>query len=766
MSAKARTTFYSLAIIMVLVFSAVRPHSASADDGTPPEVTATQVTEEAQSDGGTETVPTEGVSDPQPTGEAASEPAADPAATEEAALVEGEATPEPTLDPATSGEAAPSVDVTTPTDPAQEPQPTEEAAPLPDLSAVPANTDVTVLDENGQALPLATQETADVIATSDPIWCPGSQTPTPGQNGCTQSFSSFDALLTFLSGNVDVQQAGTIYVEQGAYQGNDPNNVIDFNNYDLSNISSFDLAVTGGWNTSNNTVDPNTPSTFDGYSIIIGSSTNPWSGSLTLSNIDVTGSLNNGIELYSTTDVNVDNVRSDRNLQTGAVIRAGRNVNVRNSVFGNGDTFTARVQMAGLDIESGATTSLFSVVTNDNYTFGTNILAGGSVFISGTIDSNSTFSGNQDIFGTDVDPIFVGHGLQVTATGDIVLANVTANDNYLWGASLDAGGNISISDSVFNGNSTDQPGFIDDTGLFITGGQAVSLNNVTASENRLYGAQINVDGPVSIVDSNFNNNRGVTTIGGVTEFHGHGLQINTLSDINIQNTNANNNMLFGGELTAGGQVAIQGGSFSDTTTAPEGTVALGQGLKITSTGNTSLDQVVLNNNQTEGADIQAGGDVFLTGVTATNNGSDGILVDGTCVHVTGGTYSGNGQYGLNLGSSPLDLISSPVFSSNVAGNIFPATPVSCAPPLVTPGTSPVNNNAGAANLFAGKLALTSANSGMSSNNISLISFLANQGTAASSFGTFIGIYTYVDTKDGLQIYVLSPVSQQVAMTVP
>ena len=769
MSAKTRTAFYSLAIILVLVFSAVRPPSAYADDGTPPEVTATQTTEEAPSEGGTEAAPTEGVVDPQPTEEAASEPALDPTSTGEAVPVEGESTPEPNLDPA-AGEAAPSAEATPPTDPAQDSQPAEEAAPAPDLSAVPENTDVTVLNENGDAMPLATQEAADAIATSDPIWCPASQPPIPNQNGCTDSFQSFDELLTFLSGNTAIQGPGTIYVQQGAYEASDPNNVIDFNNYDLSNISNSDLAVTGGWNTSTNTVDATAPSTFDGYSIIIGSSANPWGGSLTISNIYVTGSPNNGIELYSALNVNVDNVRSERNAKTGAVIRAGQNVNVRNSVFGNGDTFTNRVQMAGLDIESGDTTSLFSVVTNDNYTFGTNIVAGGSVFISGTIDSNSTFSGNQDIFGTDVDPIYVGHGLQVTATGDIALANVTANDNYLWGASLDAGGDISIADSVFNGNSTDQPGFIDDTGLFITGGQDVALSNVTANENRLYGAQINVDGLVSITNSNFNNNRGVTTIDGVTEFHGHGLQVNTLSDITISNTNANNNMLFGAELTAGGQVSIQGGSFSDTTTEPDGTVALGQGLKITSTGNTSLDQVVLNNNQTEGADIQAGGDVFLTGVTATNNGTDGILVNGICVHVTGGTYSGNGQYGLNLGSSALNVITQPVFSNNTAGNIFPAAPVSCAPPVVvnppvvTPGTVPVNNCSGAENLFAGNLALASANTGMA--NTSLINFLSSSGTAAGSFGTFVGIYIYMDTPDGLQIFVLSPVSQQVAMAVP
>jgi hypothetical protein len=787
MSGKTRTTFLSLAVIMVMVFSAISPKNAYADDDKPPAPTAADVTQEATNDGGTDTQPTDAATgEAPPTVEAAStEVPVDPAATAETPIAVDATPSAPVQDPPAT-EAAPVVEETPATDPALDPQSTEEAAPSPDasiLSRVPENTEVAVLDANGESQPLATQAAADAIATSDPIWCPAAQAPTPGQNGCTQSFTSFDALLTFISGNTTYQGAGTIYVEQGAYQGSDPNNVIDFNNYNLSNIRDSDLTVQGGWNTTSNAVDSTTPSTFTGYSILIGSSGNPWGGSINIANITVSESPTNGIELYSNQNVNVDASRFERNRQTGAIIRAGENVNVRNSVFGNGDTFTFRVQMEGLDIESGQTTSLFSVVANDNYTFGTTIKAGDSVFIGGTTANNSTFSGNSDILGTDANPIFAGYGLQVTAVNDIALANVTASENYLWGAKLDTAGNISITDSVFNNNSTNQPIFIDDTGLFIMNGNEVALNNVTASGNRLYGAQINANGAVSITGSNFNDNRGQTTIGGVTTDYGHGLQVTTLSDISIGNTNANNNTLFGGQLKAGGQVIVSNSSFSNTSTDPAtSTAILGKGLEITSTGNTSLANVVLDNNQTEGADIQAGGDVFLDSVTATNNGNNGVLVNGVCVHLNGGTYSGNGQYGLNLGTSALDLITAPVFSGNGAGDIFQSTPVSCAPvlvsqppvvseppvvsgfPVLNTGTDLANNNTGSANLFSGSLA--SAGSGASSKNISLISFLTNSESTIVSFGTFIGVYTYVDTPDGLQIFALYPVTQQVAMTVP
>jgi hypothetical protein len=271
----------------------------------------------------------------------------------------------------------------------------------------------------------------------------------------------------------------------------------------------------------------------------------------------------------------------------------------------------------------------------------------------------------------------------------------------------------------------------------------------------------------------------VTTIAGVTTDYGHGLQVTTLSDIFISNTTATNNTLFGAQLTAGGEVAISDSTFSNNSTDPTSTAIVGEGLEIRSTGNTSLANVVLDNNQTVGADIQAGGHVFLDQVTATNNGTDGVLVAGTCAHVTGGQYSGNGQYGLNLSSTPLDLVSPPIFNTNGAGDIFPATPATCPPavsneppPVVPPVVIPQppvvpsgSNNTGSANLFASNLA-ASTNSGMAAGKMSLIDFLAHTKTGTSGNGIFIGMYKYVETSAGLQILAFYPETEQVAMVAP
>src|SRR6266536_2046833 len=186
MSFKPRASLLSLAIIIGLVFSAVSPTIVHADGDTTPEPTSTEVSP-------TEPAPTEVTSDPtkvaatpQPTDEVvATDPAstADPQTTEAAAPVvkatdsqSTEVTSNPdeaTATPAPTEEVAP-VDQATTTDP----QSTDAAAPdtgSSNLSDVPNNTVVTVLDTNGNAEPLVTQAAADAIATSDPIWCPGGQ---------------------------------------------------------------------------------------------------------------------------------------------------------------------------------------------------------------------------------------------------------------------------------------------------------------------------------------------------------------------------------------------------------------------------------------------------------------------------------------------------------------------------------------------------------------------------------------------------------------
>src|SRR5688572_7290220 len=67
---------------------------------------------------------------------------------------------------------------------------TEESASQEDavaelLASVPEGTDVVVVNEEGETVPLATQGAADAIEFIDPVWCPTGVTPQNGTGGCT-----------------------------------------------------------------------------------------------------------------------------------------------------------------------------------------------------------------------------------------------------------------------------------------------------------------------------------------------------------------------------------------------------------------------------------------------------------------------------------------------------------------------------------------------------------------------------------------------------
>lgn len=802
MSSKIRTFFLSFTVIAVLIFSAVGPTTVYADDGAPPNPSPTDTT----GGGSDSSDPDTDATDPQPTVEPVelvveeTPPPADPNTVEP--------TPENSTDPIAEG--------------GDQPQPTEsvppvveETAPPADtniLEQVPENTAVTVLNTEGQPQPLATQDAATAIeTTSDPIWCPATQTtPTPGANGCTISFTSFTALLTELAGNAAYQGAGTIYVQQGAYNGGE--SIIDFNAFDLSNISSSALTVQGGWNTANNTVDPASSSTLN-TSMTIGSSANPWGGSLsfsnmnfsnvangtalvlnsqqdiTLSTVNITDSLTgNGAELNAGGNVTVSNSRFQRNRNAGAVIQAGGNVSISDSTFSNPGT--NRRQITGVDITSGGSVSLFNVLANENREVGANIHAADSVSIS-----SSFFSNNRSFVTSPTgETTFFGYGLQVVTPGTISLDGVTANGNFLWGASLDADSDVTIANSIFNGNSSNTTTFIDDTGLIVRSGGNVTLDTVQANDNPMIGADIQANGTVSISNSDFSNNRGsLISSTGVVTFFGYGLQVISGGTISLDGVTASNNRLFGAHLESGSNITIANSSF-DNQSSGSATDLTGRGLEVISTGGiVTLSNVTASNNQLFGINIQAPANVFLDLVTATNNGTNGVEVDTVCTTLSGGTFTGNGEYGLFLTNSALDQSGSPVFGGNGLGDIFPANPGPC-PVAAGGGNTGGGNTGNTGNTGGGStgsgttgnpsgqsqlISLSTIGANGSSNLVGKNLGLINSGAISlnslfqgrfqlfgvstslsgnvTRVGIFTGKYAYIHSSNGLQIVLLQPV---------
>jgi hypothetical protein len=328
----------------------------------------------------------------------------------------------------------------------------------------------------------------------------------------------------------------------------------------------------------------------------------------------------------------------------------------------------------------------------------------------------------------------------------------------------------------------------------VTSGGTVSLNNVEANNNRLIGATINATGDVSVNNSRFMNNNGLTfDSAGNPKYDGDGLLVDTLGSIFINGVTATNNTQVGAHLKAGADVSISNSDFSGQTSGVA-TAQTGRGLEVISGGFVIIDHITLNNNQTFGANIQAANDVFLDTVTATGNGTNGVEVVGQCTNLflINGTYTTNGQYGLSLTNMQLTQTGTPVFGSNGVGDIFqnPGTCVFPAASLPTPPTAPVENpgstptdpTAPAAPATDSTVSTVSNSNSVSANaalgssvksssalgKMTLKSFLASSNLAGSNHGSiFVGKYVFVYSEYGVQIFVYGPdFYEHIAMVEP
>ena len=317
----------------------------------------------------------------------------------------------------------PPAEVPTAEAPPEEAPPPEEPVSLPEvLEQAPPDTQVVVVNEEGQVEPLATVEAAEILVTGDPVWCPGTQAPTPGANGCTPGYTTMAALVTELGDTTDLDTytgAGIIWVES-TYAGAD-NSEISFDQaavtptFSLSALSN--LTVQGGWNgvSGNNTIGA--APVFDVALNIVN-----WTGNVTLNNIYIDADDTYAALVVDTLgDITMDDITVTGNATgtgasldscqySGGLCAGTGNVTVTDSTF-SGNNFI------GLTVDSGGTTTLANVAANSN-------LGPDGVFIIGEDDfavthdvtvTNSTFSGNVN-----------GIGLEVIADGNVTLNNVTA----------------------------------------------------------------------------------------------------------------------------------------------------------------------------------------------------------------------------------------------------------------------------------------------------------------------------------------------------
>jgi hypothetical protein len=220
--------------------------------------------------------------------------------------------------------------------PVETEQPTEaiptEAAPLAEANIMEGNqpdgilealsdTNLVVLDENDQPIPLAMEAAADAISNSDPAWCPDGASFAAGT--CA-NYATFSDLITGLH-SIGGLTNGTVYVQEGDYLG--PETSITLDGTYLHNVGN--LTLIGGWDLT--AASPSqTGTTVFGvpFSII------NWTHDVSVQDIEIANAIGTGLTINTTGQASLENVIANNNTQDGIRIDAGNSITL-NTVQAN-----------------------------------------------------------------------------------------------------------------------------------------------------------------------------------------------------------------------------------------------------------------------------------------------------------------------------------------------------------------------------------------------------------------------------------------------
>jgi hypothetical protein len=636
MRQKYRSFLISLTILAVLMLNAVYTVPAYADDSAPPVPESSAVEEVAPLD--SDTV-------------------------------------------ATTTESAPSEDVPAADGPAPQPESTTEV-----LAQIPEDTNLVILDENGEVLPLASQDAEDVILIRDPIWCPTGVAPKPNTGGCSGSFGSLGLLV---AGFVPPAKNGTIWIEQGTDAMTGGNVVIDGAER-WAPAANFSLTLQGGW-IGGVTGSNSTPgvSLFDSAIIIVN-----WNGAVTVKDIVIDNASNandpdtGALYVQTTKNIVISNVVVSDTAGTGTegafldntASTRQASVTVKNSTFNN--------NYGGLVIQSDGAVTLTNVTANQN-----NVTGG--VYIDNAFDdAASTVSVTQGFFLQNT-----GTGLEIYSNGAIKLSQIVANGNSGNGVRASnvfatSAYPVSMSDFLTALNNGAD-------GLRVTSEGAVTLTNLTTNDNGGRGTSIDnqdsvLPAKVTISGTNFFNNnqemglavftKGAITTNNITAIYNgytgdrNGVYLSNADDITMpQNVTMNGTNVFNWNSSSGLSIGSYGTvTLSNVTAWANGLDVVdntGHGVYIdnmyaaTPKGVTIKGTSTFQGNERSGLTIYSAGPVSLNNISASYNaGGFGAYVENNSafqspVKITGyGLFDQNGMDGLYI------LSSGPITTNNVSAS--------------------------------------------------------------------------------------------------
>lgn len=462
------------------------------------------------------------------------------------------------------------------------------------LAALPEESDLVVLDENGEPLPLVAIEAEEVVVTGDPMWCAG--TDAPGSASCI-SYTTIEQAVNYAKGSGHAEC--TIYVAEDYSSSSYSTIEIDDSAFVDNNFNMFLL---GGYDLTSGSAT---------YGTVIGQTSvhqnfyiDDITGSLTLANFIIKefNTSSSTVYIEDSEDVTIDNFTiNNKGSGHGILVDDSHRVTISNS--------TVNEKWDGYGIKMTDSYKILLVNTNVNE-YGED----GGVYMSNVqdveldtmiVDSNDDHCNGS---GCSKDAVYFKDGTNVK------LDTVNANSQFGNGFYSQYGdGYLSLIDSVFDDNNRG-------SGIDIKSHDgAVYLDTVSASGNEEYGARIQNKQGVTIEDSTFNNNEGEA-----------GLLVDA-ETIGISGTHVDSNDYYGANLFASDWIEILTSSFSGNKKAG--------GLYAQAEGSLSIADSEFNSNgwgnwpchwwETDGygAHLYSGLDMTITDTTFNFNYNEGLYAE-------------------------------------------------------------------------------------------------------------------------------------------
>ena len=540
------------------------------------------------------------------------------------------------------------------------------------------NSSAVLTDENGEVLPLTSEEAVEVLtAEADPYFtCPVLYDTVDGiADGICRYFGA-TAIQAAVNDFITRHGSGAIHVEAGSFTGailiNNIDSLTGLQGAGMENNPATSTVLTG----SIEVRYTDTPFILSGFYIHANQDQaavyfHENTGTLTIENLSVVNDHNDGEGLVvenHTGAVNLYQVNAVYNGSTGAEIATQGNITITNSAFNFNGGASGTTKGLLLQAVNGSVT--INGISASNNTRGdgahifytTTFTLKNSIFTdnlgSGVLVQASSPTGGAVLVENVISADNGGYGVNLQATkGAVTMRTLTIDNNHLTGIAVDTcalGGGICTSNGT--GNVTIQDAFIingDAAGLGVLAYGNISLNYVQSYSNTVYGTYLTTQyvptgsRTISVTNSVFQSTLSAGTglavysTGNVTLNHirssynlGSGLIVDSTfgttagaSLLGTQGANEfQNNSLYGIWIAADGPIVVNNvlvknsgysGIFLNNATAASATVGMNT-AEITSTGTGAGSYYALQ--------IASHGTITLTKINCHDNVDSGALI--------------------------------------------------------------------------------------------------------------------------------------------